>query len=309
MQRRARDVLTLIICRPKNLLIVVTISNREVIFLFIYFFCNCIVKVIFSAVNLPSQITLLSLGISYVFPSLSPLNLPLSCPEPFVANRARRSEVFKVDVWVGNSANVNVAYGSLPSAFCSPRACGACQLSLVSAVPQSQRPHGACITLGSRGCLCVQSHSWGARGGGQAEMSIMALQLTNDGRSKRKVQTRELAHAGGRKAEFLNQNLKWLIFHSPYGKAGKQHWYIFNGTQLINPHFNPYSLFIWVDTVLHLTSFYSQWQFGPNEKVPSPQLLAPREAACTNQQHSSEARRKTHIHCCPVYKYIFNITG
>lgn len=129
MRQKARCVLTLIVCSLKNVLIVVRISNREVIF----FSCECIVKVIFSAVNLPSQITLLSLGISYVFPSLSPLNLPLSCPEPFVASRARRSEVFKVDVWVGNSANLNVAYGSLPSAFCSPRACGACQLSLVSA--------------------------------------------------------------------------------------------------------------------------------------------------------------------------------
>lgn len=219
-QRRARDVLTLIICRPKKTLIVVTISNREVIFVF-FSFCECIVKVIFSAVNLPSQITLLSLGISYVFPSLSPLNLPLSCPEPFVASRARRSEVLKVDVWVGNSANANVAYGSLPSAFCSPRACGACQLSLVSAVPQSQRPHGACITLGSRGCLCVRSHSWGARGGGQAEMSIMALQPTNDGRSKRKVQTRELAHPGGRKAEFFKPKSEVINISLTIWQSGK----------------------------------------------------------------------------------------
>lgn len=120
------DILTLIICSSKTGTLLQKNSNREVIF------CECIVKVIFFAVNLPSQITLLSLRISYVFSSLSPLNLPLSCPEPFVANRARRSEVFKVDVWVGNGANLNVAYGSLPSAFCSPQACGACQLSLVS---------------------------------------------------------------------------------------------------------------------------------------------------------------------------------
>lgn len=113
-------------------------------------FCECIVKVIFFAVNLPSQTTLLSLRISYVFSLLSPLNLPLSCPEPFVANRARRSKVFKVDVWVGNTANLNVAYGSLPSAFCSPRACVACQLSLVSAFSQSQRPHAACITFSTK---------------------------------------------------------------------------------------------------------------------------------------------------------------
>lgn len=112
-------------------LIVANISNRKVTF------WDCIVKVIFFAVNLPSQITLLSLRISYVFSSLSPLNLPLSCPEPFVASRARRRGVFKVDVWVGNSANMNVVYGSLPSAFCSPQACGACQPSLVSASPRA----------------------------------------------------------------------------------------------------------------------------------------------------------------------------
>lgn len=55
-------------------------------------------KVILAAVNLPSQITLLTLRISYVFSSLSSLNLPLSCPELPVASRAGRSEVFKVDV-------------------------------------------------------------------------------------------------------------------------------------------------------------------------------------------------------------------
>lgn len=113
-------------------------------------FCECIVKVIFFAVNLPSQTILLSLRISYVFSLLSPLNLPLSCPELFVANRARRSKVFKVDVWVGNTANLNVAYGSLPSAFCSPRACVACQLSLVSVFSQIQRPHAACITFSTK---------------------------------------------------------------------------------------------------------------------------------------------------------------
>ncbi len=122
-----RDVLAMIICSSK------TASLLQKFLIERSLFCECIVKVIFFAVNLPSQITLLSLRISYVFSSLSPLNLPLSCPEPFVANRARRSEVFKVDVWVGNTANLNVAYGSLPSAFCSPQACGACQLSLVSA--------------------------------------------------------------------------------------------------------------------------------------------------------------------------------
>lgn len=62
-------------------------------------------KVILAAINLPSQITLLTLRISYVFSSLSSLNLPLSCPELSVASRAGRSEVFKVDVWGGNRAN------------------------------------------------------------------------------------------------------------------------------------------------------------------------------------------------------------
>lgn len=51
-----------------------------------------------AAVNLLSQITLLTLRISYVFSSLSSLNLPLSCPELSVASRAGRKEVFKVDV-------------------------------------------------------------------------------------------------------------------------------------------------------------------------------------------------------------------
>lgn len=89
-------------------------------------------KVILAAVNLPSQITLLTLRISYVFSSLSSLNLPLSCPELSVASRARRSEVFKVDVWGGNRANVDVAHGSLPSTSFYPQAFGACQLPLVS---------------------------------------------------------------------------------------------------------------------------------------------------------------------------------
>lgn len=64
-------------------------------FLFISFFYG---KVILAAVNLLSQITLLTLRISYVFSSLSSLNLPLSCPELSVASRAGRNEVFKVDV-------------------------------------------------------------------------------------------------------------------------------------------------------------------------------------------------------------------
>lgn len=55
-------------------------------------------KVILAAVNLLSQITLLTLRISYVFSSLSSLNLPLSCPELSVASRVGRKEVLKVDV-------------------------------------------------------------------------------------------------------------------------------------------------------------------------------------------------------------------
>lgn len=124
-------ILTLTFCSAENASLLQTFPIERSLF------CECIVKVIFFAVNLPSQITLLSLRISYVFSSLSPLNLPLSCPEPFVASRARRRGVFKVDVWVGNSANMNVVYGSLPSAFCSPQACGACQPSLVSASPRA----------------------------------------------------------------------------------------------------------------------------------------------------------------------------
>lgn len=124
------------------------IANRN---LFISF-CECIVEVIFFAVNLPSQITLLSLRISYVFSSLSLLNLPLSCPEPFVANRARRSKVFKVDLWVGNSADLNAAYGSLPTAFCSPQACGACRLSFVFASCRASAP------MLPAGSLCWDTH-------------------------------------------------------------------------------------------------------------------------------------------------------
>lgn len=79
-----RGIPTLIICSSKNCLIVAKKNSNR--------------KVIFSSVNLSSQITLLGLRISYVFSSLSFLNLLLSCPDPFVANRVRRSEVFKVDV-------------------------------------------------------------------------------------------------------------------------------------------------------------------------------------------------------------------
>lgn len=66
-------------------------------YFFIYFFLFD-GKVILAAVNLLSQITLLTLRISYVFSSLSSLNLPLSCLELSVASRAGRNEVFKVDV-------------------------------------------------------------------------------------------------------------------------------------------------------------------------------------------------------------------
>lgn len=78
-----RDIPTLIICSSKIASLLQRNSNK---------------KVIFSSVNLSSQITPLGLRISYVFSSLSFLNLLLSCPDPFVANRVRRSEVFKVDV-------------------------------------------------------------------------------------------------------------------------------------------------------------------------------------------------------------------
>lgn len=101
-------------------------------------------KVILAAVNLLSQITLLTLRISYVFSSLSSLNLPLSCPELSVASRVGRKEVLKVDVWGRNRANADVAHGSLPSASFSPQACGACQLPLVSnslTKPTPTRPH------------------------------------------------------------------------------------------------------------------------------------------------------------------------
>lgn len=87
-------------------------------------------KVILAAVNLPSQITLLTLRISYVFSSLSSLNLPLSCPELPVASRAGRSEVFKVDVWGGNRANADAALGCLPSASFFPQACGCLSTSI-----------------------------------------------------------------------------------------------------------------------------------------------------------------------------------
>lgn len=120
-------------------------------------------KVILAAVNLSSQITLLTLGISYVFSSLSSLNLPLSCPELSVASRPRRSEVFKVDVWGGNRANTDVAHGSLPSASFSPQACGACQLPLVSnslTKPTPTRLHHFLLW----GSLCVITqlrYTWG----------------------------------------------------------------------------------------------------------------------------------------------------
>lgn len=143
-------------------------------------FWECIVKVIFFAVNLPSQITLLSLRISYVFSSLSPLNLSLSCPEPFVANRARRSEVFKVDVWVGNSANLNVAF--LPSAFCSLQACAACQLSLVSAAHKADA-HMLPASQPARR-ECVWSHGRDAHEVVRLQHNIIVLQeLETDGAS------------------------------------------------------------------------------------------------------------------------------
>lgn len=114
-------------------------------------------KVILAAGNRRSKITLLTLRISYVFSSLSSLNLPLSCPELSVASRARTSEVFKVDVWGRNRANVDVAHGSLPSASFSPQACGACQLPLVSnslTKPTPTRLHHS-LLWGSR-CVITQ---------------------------------------------------------------------------------------------------------------------------------------------------------
>lgn len=122
-------------------------------------------KVILAAVNLPSQITLLTFRISYVFSSLSSLNLPLSCPELSAASKARRSKVFKVDVWGGNRANADVAHGCLPSASFSLQACGACQLPLVSnslTKPKPTRLHHF-LLWGSR-CVITQLRStWGVR--------------------------------------------------------------------------------------------------------------------------------------------------
>lgn len=109
--------------------------------LLLWVHCKCNV----SAVTLPSQITLLSLRIRYVFSSLSSLNLPLSCPEPFVANRARRSEVLKVDVWVGDGAKVNVA----AQCFLLPTGSWCLSAFISVGISQSQRPHAACIAFGS----------------------------------------------------------------------------------------------------------------------------------------------------------------
>lgn len=123
-------------------------------FIYFFFFYG---KVILAAVNLLSQITLLTLRISYVFSSLSSLNLPLSCPELSVASRAGRNEVFKVDVWGRDRANTDVAHGSLPSASFSPQACGACQLPLVSnslTKPTPTRPH--CSPLWRSRCAITQ---------------------------------------------------------------------------------------------------------------------------------------------------------
>lgn len=122
-------------------------------------------KVILAAVNLPSQITLLTLRISYVFSSLSSLNLPLSCPELSVASRARRSTVFKVDVWGRNRANTDVAHGFLPSASFSPQACGDCQLPLVSnslTKPTPTRLHHS-LLWGSRCVITQLRYAWGAQ--------------------------------------------------------------------------------------------------------------------------------------------------
>lgn len=132
----------------KNGFIVAKISNRKVTFLWVH----C--KSHFFAVNLPSQITLLSLRISYVFSSLSPLNLPLSCPEPFVANRARRSEVFKVDVWVGNSAKLECSLWFPAQCFLLPTGLWCLSAFISVCVSQSQRPHAACITFSSEE-VCV----------------------------------------------------------------------------------------------------------------------------------------------------------
>lgn len=120
-------------------------------------------KVILAAVNLPSQITLLTLRISCVFSSLSSLNLLLSCPELSVASRARRSEVFKVDVWGGNRANADVAHGSLPSASFSPQACGACQLPLVSnSLTKTTPTHLHHSLLWGSQCVITQlRYTWG----------------------------------------------------------------------------------------------------------------------------------------------------
>lgn len=179
-------------------------------------FCECIVKVIFFAVNLPSQITVLSLRISYVFSLLSHLNLPLSCPEPFVANRARRSEVFKVDVWVGNRPNLNVAYGSLPSAFCSPQACGACQLSLVSAPHKANAhmlPASHSALRKSRDAHEVVKLRW---------TSLCSIWLvTYRANIKCKPQNYFDCNAPREKCRILYTNLTCWIFYSPYGKVYK----------------------------------------------------------------------------------------
>lgn len=66
----------------------------------------------------------------------------------------------------------NVAYGSLPSAFCSPQACVACQLSLVS-VSHKDNAHmlPASHSASEEARVCVITQLRCTRGG-QAEMNI-----------------------------------------------------------------------------------------------------------------------------------------
>lgn len=76
---------------------------------------------------------------------------------------------------------MNVAYGSLPSAFCPPQACGACQLSLVSA---SHRANAHMLPASYSALRKSLANHMDSLGGGRAEIYVAVMCPTNDRKGK-----------------------------------------------------------------------------------------------------------------------------
>lgn len=141
-------------------------------------------EAIFSAVNLSSQITLLSRRISYVFFLLSSFNLPLSCPEPFCSQQSEEERGLQGGCLSGNPCKRECSSWFPAQCFLLPTGLRCLSGSISVCISQSKCPRACLHHFLLGGSLSVITQLRYTRGG-QADIIVSVLHLTTDIQMKR----------------------------------------------------------------------------------------------------------------------------